>query len=134
MWRDPKKTLEAATAMKLSSRDLLELKIIDEIIEEPAGGAHRDKDEVLKNVKKSIEKSLVEFSDLNRDEILENRKNKFLSMGRTKGLYSSSTNKDKLILQTNIFNKLIQNIKYNKKISILVFLIFAIFIFTFFLT
>jgi len=134
LWRDPKKTLEAATAMKLSSRDLLELKIIDEIIEEPAGGAHRDKDEVLKNVKKSIEKSLVEFSNLNRDEILENRKNKFLSMGRTKGLYSSSTDKDKLILQTNIFNKLIQNIKYNKKISILVFLIFAIFIFTFFLT
>ena len=43
LWRDPKKTLEAATAMKLSSSDLLELKIIDEIIEEPIGGAHRDK-------------------------------------------------------------------------------------------
>ena len=53
---DPKKTLEAATAMKLSSRDLLELKIIDEIIEEPAGGAHRDKDEVLKNVKNPLKK------------------------------------------------------------------------------
>ena len=42
--------------MKLSSRDLLELKIIDEIIEEPAGGAHRDKDEVLKNVKNPLKK------------------------------------------------------------------------------
>ena len=84
LWRDPKKTLEAATAMKLSSKDLLDLKIIDEIIEEPAGGAHRDKEKVLRNVKNSIEKSLIEFSDLGRDEILENRKNKFLSIGRTK--------------------------------------------------
>ena len=39
LWRDPKKTLEAATAMKLSSKDLLELRVIDEIIEEPLGGA-----------------------------------------------------------------------------------------------
>ena len=44
LWRDPKKTLEAATAMKMSSSDLLKLNIIDEIIPEPVGGAHRDKD------------------------------------------------------------------------------------------
>ena len=43
LWRDPTKTLEAAKAMKLTSRDLLNLKIIDEIIPEPTGGAHRDK-------------------------------------------------------------------------------------------
>ena len=59
LWRDPKKTLEAATAMKLSSTDLLDLNIIDEIIEEPTGGAHRDREKVLKNVKVSIEKSLI---------------------------------------------------------------------------
>ena len=41
LWRDPKRTLEAAKAMKLSSKDLLELKVIDEIIPEPIGGAHR---------------------------------------------------------------------------------------------
>ena len=44
LWRDPKKTLEAAQAMKLSAKDLLDLKVIDEIIPEPVGGAHRDKD------------------------------------------------------------------------------------------
>ena len=44
LWRDPKRTLEAAKAMKLSSKDLLELKVIDEIIPEPIGGAHRDRD------------------------------------------------------------------------------------------
>ena len=115
LWRDPKKTLEAATAMKLSSKDLLALKIIDEIIEEPAGGAHRDKEKVLRNVKNSIEKSLIEFSDLGRDEILENRKNKFLSIGRTKGLYTNNNKSDKLILQTNTFYKLIQKFKENKK-------------------
>ena len=107
--------------MKL--KDLLDLNIIDEIIDEPTGGAHRDRENVLKNVKVSIEKSLIEFADLNRDEILEKRKNKFLSIGRTKGLYTSGDNKDKLIFQTNIFDKLIQKIKIKKKKYILIFII-----------
>ena len=50
LWRDPKKTLEAAQAMKLSAKDLLNLKVIDEIIPEPVGGAHRDKDLILNNI------------------------------------------------------------------------------------
>ena len=49
LWRDPKKMLDAAKAMKLSAKDLLELEIIDEIIDEPLGGAHRDKDLILQN-------------------------------------------------------------------------------------
>ena len=59
LWRDPKKTLEASKAMKLSSKDLLNLEIIDEIIPEPLGGAHRDKDIILENVKKSLIKNLI---------------------------------------------------------------------------
>ena len=43
LWRDPKKSLEAADAMKLSAQDLLDLEIIDEVIKEPLGGAHRNK-------------------------------------------------------------------------------------------
>ena len=125
LWRDPKKTLEAATAMKLSSKDLLDLNIIDEIIEEPTGGAHRDREKVLKNVRVSIEKSLIEFTDLSGDEILEKRKSKFLSIGRTKGLYKSGNNNDKLILQTNNFDKLIQKIKINKKKFILIFFLLS---------
>ena len=126
LWRDPKKTLEAATAMKLSSKDLLDLNIIDEIIEEPIGGAHRDKDKILNSVKISIEKSLVEFSDLSREEVLEKRKNKFLSMGRSKGLYSTGKSKNKLILQTNIVNEIIQKIKANKINYILIIFVFVI--------
>ena len=120
LWRDPKKTLEAATAMKLSAKDLLDLNIIDEIIQEPTGGAHRDRDKVLRNIKVSIEKNLIEFADLNGDEILEKRKNKFLSIGRTKGLYESRNYKDKLTLQSNTFDILIQKIKINKKKYILI--------------
>ena len=47
LWRDPKKMLDAAKAMKLSAKDLFELNIIDEIIQEPLGGAHRDRDAIL---------------------------------------------------------------------------------------
>ena len=77
----------------------------------------------MKNVKVSIEKSLIEFADLNRDEILEKRKNKFLSIGRSKGLYTSGNNKDRLILQTNTFGKLVQKIKINKKYILIFFLL-----------
>ena len=69
LWRDPKKTLEAAEAMKLSSKDLLELGIIDEVISEPLGGAHRDKDLSINNVRDSIKKNLDELNSMNRDEI-----------------------------------------------------------------
>ena len=54
LWRDPTKTLEASEAMKLTSSDLLKLNIIDEIIAEPVGGAHRNREEILRNVKESI--------------------------------------------------------------------------------
>jgi len=58
LWRDPKKMLDAAKAMKLSAKDLLELKVIDEIIPEPLGGAHRDNELMLENLKSSISKNL----------------------------------------------------------------------------
>ncbi len=76
LWRDPKKTLEASKAMKLSSKDLFDLKIIDEIISEPLGGAHRDKDLILDNVRNSIRKNLDFFSNMNKEEILLQIKNK----------------------------------------------------------
>ena len=56
LWRDPKKMLDAAKAMKLSAKDLLELEIIDEIIYWAVGGAHRDRDLILNNIKNSIKK------------------------------------------------------------------------------
>ena len=69
LWRDPKKTLDAAKAMKLSAKDLLELKIIDEIILEPLGGAHRDRDLILDNLRNSISKNLEYFKDWKKQRI-----------------------------------------------------------------
>jgi acetyl-CoA carboxylase carboxyl transferase subunit alpha len=86
LWRDPKKMLDAAKAMKLSAKDLLDLRVIDEIIPEPLGGAHRDKDQMLEGLRVSISKNLNYFKDLSSEEIMNERKNKFLKIGRIKDL------------------------------------------------
>ena len=111
LWRDPKKTLEAAEAMKLSSKDLLELGIIDEVISEPLGGAHRDKDLSIKNVRDSIKKNLDELNSMNRDEIFSHRKNKFLSIGRKKGFVSKIDSDENLIMKENFLQKIFINLK-----------------------
>ena len=112
LWRDPKKTLEAATAMKLSANDLLNLKIIDEIIPEPLGGAHRDKNLILENVRNSIERSINDFNSLTREEVYNKRKEKFLSIGRTTGFVIIPSTQESLSLQTNLLNDLLN--KFNK--------------------
>ena len=89
LWRDPKKMLDAAKAMKLSANNLLELQVIDEIITEPIGGAHRDKNATLQNVEKSITKNLDYFKTMSAEEIFNDRKNKFLRIGRNKGFISN---------------------------------------------
>jgi acetyl-CoA carboxylase carboxyl transferase subunit alpha len=114
LWRDPKKTLEAADAMKLSAKDLLDLEIIDEVIKEPLGGAHRDKDGLLDEVKKSIRQNLKELSELSREGILNHRKQKFLSIGRKKGLLKDIDSRDKMTMEESIFSKLKQKINKNK--------------------
>ena len=101
LWRDPKRTLDAAKAMKLSAKDLLGLKIIDEIISEPIGGAHRDRDLILDNVRKSIENNLNEFINMSGDEILNHRRNKFLTIGRNKGFVSQLDNLSTIGMKKN---------------------------------
>ena len=131
LWRDPKKTLEAATAMKLSSKDLLDLSIIDEIIEEPTGGAHRDRDLILNSVKLSIQKNLNEFNFMSRDEILLHRKNKFLSIGRNKGFRGNIDIIDNLSMKEDFLQKAIFNTKKFKYQAAFIFflIIFGLIIF-----
>jgi len=109
LWRDPTRTLEAAKAMKLSSKDLLELKVIDEIIPEPVGGAHRDKNLILDNVRRSIKNNLNEFLSMSRDEIFNHRKNKFLTIGRTKGFVSQLDDLSSLSMRKNKTNTFIED-------------------------
>jgi acetyl-CoA carboxylase carboxyl transferase subunit alpha len=118
LWRDPKRTLDAAKAMKLSSRNLLNLKIIDEIIPEPIGGAHRDRDLILENVKKSIENNLNEFLSMSRDQVFDHRKNKFLMIGRNKGFVSQLDDLSTLSMKKNKINIFIENfLKYKVNLA-----------------
>jgi len=129
LWRDPTKTLESAKAMKLSSRDLLNLNIIDEIIPEPLGGAHRDRDLILDNVRNSITKNLDFFSTMDKNEILNHRKNKFLLIGRNKGFTTQSDLSEKLSMKENIFKKIKIKLIKDRKIIYLGFaIIFLIFL------
>jgi acetyl-CoA carboxylase carboxyl transferase subunit alpha len=130
LWRDPKKTLDAAKAMKLSATNLLELKVIDEIIPDPAGGAHRDKDLILNNVRKSIEDNLNKFLNMTGEDIFNHRKNKFLEIGRNKGFVSQLDDISALSMKKNKINIFIEKFFRNK--NNLIFLgIFLLLVFSF---
>ncbi len=119
LWRDPKKMLDAAKAMKLSSRDLLQLQIIDEIVEEPVGGAHRDKNLMLQNIKQIISKNLSNFKNMSAEEIFNDRKNKFLRIGRSKGFMNNLEDLSSLKPLENNFGQIL---KYKKFFIPLIFL------------
>ena len=124
LWRDPKKMLDAAKAMKLSAKDLLELNVIDEIIKEPIGGAHRDKDLILKNVRNSLSKSLDYFQSMSGEEVFNNRKNKFLKIGRSKGFVTNTADLSSLKVHRSEIFEILQ--KKKLLISSLVILILTI--------
>ena len=133
LWRDPTKTLEASKAMKLSAKDLLNLRVIDEIIYEPVGGAHRDRDLTLKNVRISIEKNLDELKDLGKDGIINHRKNKFLLIGRNKGFINQSKDETSLSMETSFLNNIKEVIfQFKKELMIFGVLIFLFCIYYFF--
>ncbi len=111
LWRDPKKMLDAAKAMKLSAKDLLKLEIIDEIIPEPIGGAHRDRNLILDNVRNVISKNLEEFNNMTAEEILNNRKNKFLRIGRGDGFINNLDELSSLKIQKGNLTNIIENKK-----------------------
>ena len=112
LWRDPKKMLDAAKAMKLSAKDLLELEIIDEIIKEPHGGAHRDKNSILIEVKKSISQNLDIFKSMSGNEIFNDRKNKFLRIGRSKGFMNNLEELSNLKINENKLEKIYKSKKF----------------------
>ena len=123
LWRDPKKTLEAATAMKLTSKELFDLNIVDEIIKEPTGGAHRDKEKTLENIRLSIIKYLNDFENLSDDQVISQRKNKFLEIGRERGFSSKSDITSGLALKKNNIISFLDEILKNKKILVSIIVI-----------
>ena len=81
LWSDPKKAQFAANSLKLDPNKALELKVIDSIIPEPTGGAHRDVAMATKILADKIEEDIIELNKLPTEELLENRFNKFRAMG-----------------------------------------------------
>lgn len=82
LWRDTTRSRDAATSMKITAQDLLDLKIIDGIVPEPVGGAHRDPETVIDATGDLLAKTLRDFSQQNMD-FREQRRDKFLAMGRS---------------------------------------------------
>ena len=82
MWRDSTKAEAAAEALKITAPDLLELKLIDEIIAEPEGGAHNDHAAAAKLLNPVLSRSLEELARLSPGQLVDRRYHKFRSMGR----------------------------------------------------
>ena len=78
LWKDTQYAKEAASSMKITAQDLKELNVIDSIIPEPVGGAHRNPSQTIKNVSNAIKTSLKEVISLDKKELLNLRKTKYL--------------------------------------------------------
>lgn len=85
LWKDQAKAKDAAVAMKITAPDLLAFKIIDEIIPEPIGGAHRHPDETMAAVGNAIEANMAKLDGLSSKELRHKRRERFLAIGRTTG-------------------------------------------------
>lgn len=84
LWKDASRTKEAAEKMKLTAKDLYELKIIDKIMKEPKGEEEESFLKVAKSLKKEIQKTMEEMKDKSPEVIVEERYQKFRNMGEYK--------------------------------------------------
>jgi len=84
LWKDQSKVEEAAAALKLTTQDLLKLEIIDGIIPEPWGGAHKDVEKTANNIKKTILREIKPLKELSLKELLSRRKIKYRGVKKTK--------------------------------------------------
>ena len=82
LFRDASRAEQAAAAMRITARDLLAMELVDEVIEEPAGGAHVNHDELFKSVDKVLWRQLGELGKIPRERLVEERYKKFRGMGR----------------------------------------------------
>ena len=85
LWRDPTRAQDAATAMKITAQDLLRFGVIDEIVPEPPGGAHRDPDVLVQRAGDAVASALAGLAGLGRDELRAHRAAKFEAIGRVVG-------------------------------------------------
>jgi acetyl-CoA carboxylase carboxyl transferase subunit alpha len=82
LWRDNARAKDAAAAMKITAQDLIKLKIVDRIVEEPAGGAHSDPAAAIQAVGDAVEDELKSLMKLTPDQLIRQREERFLAIGR----------------------------------------------------
>jgi acetyl-CoA carboxylase carboxyl transferase subunit alpha len=83
LWRDTSKAQEAATSMRITAEDLVKFGVIDDIILEPVGGAHRDPAAAIGATGDALARALAELEGLDRDTVRRQRRDKFLNIGRS---------------------------------------------------
>ena len=86
LWKNSDKMREAADALKLTAQNLREIGVVDKIIEEPLGGAHRDKKKSLDDVKAALLKEIIAFKKIDRQKIKKLRSQKYINMGSLSNL------------------------------------------------
>lgn len=90
LWDDPAKVPDAAAALKMTAQDLVDLQIVDEVIPEPLGGAHREPRAVTDRVAKALTNQLFQLTDLTLDQLLTQRDRKYRRIGAVNGLDPSA--------------------------------------------
>ena len=83
LWRDTAKAQEAATSMKITAQDMVRFGVIDSVVPEPTGGAHRDPQAAIAVTGEAIANALTELTGLDREAVRQQRRDKFLTIGRT---------------------------------------------------
>ena len=83
LWHDPTRAQDAATALKMTAEDLRRVAVIDAVVPEPVGGAHRDPPAAISAVGEAIARALTEIGNFDAREARRHRREKFLAMGRT---------------------------------------------------
>jgi acetyl-CoA carboxylase carboxyl transferase subunit alpha len=86
LWDDPAKVPDAAASLKMTAQDLVDLRIVDDVIPEPLGGAHREPKAVTDRVAKALTNQLSQLTDLSLDQLLTQRDHKYRRMGAVTGL------------------------------------------------
>ncbi len=86
LWDDPAKVPDAAASLKMTAQDLVDLRIVDDVIPEPLGGAHREPKAVTDRVAKALTNQLFQLTDLSLDQLLTQRDHKYRRMGAVSGL------------------------------------------------
>ena len=86
LWKNSDKMREAADALQLTAQHLKKIGVVDKVIKEPLGGAHRDKKKALEDVKKSLLEEIIAFQKIDRQKIKKQRSDKYINMGSLSNL------------------------------------------------